>query len=237
MKKFIIFLLFLFGINSLSQSVYDYKAVIIPLKYDFQKEQNQFRLQTLIKINLQKSGFQAFYSNEAIPNEMNDRCKLLTLDLIKESSFLITKLFIVFRDCSGVEIFKSEAGKSREKEFDKAYKEALENAFKSLETKSVSQTTLPNEVVKSSINLEIGNSNLTKNKESNLLYAQATSNGFQLIDSLPKVVMKIYKTSNPTIFIAVKENTQGILIAKENNWFFEYYQNEQLVSEKVEVKF
>jgi hypothetical protein len=32
-------------------------------------------------------------------------------------------------------------------------------------------------------------------KDVNLLYAQATSTGYQLIDSTPKVVMKLLKTS------------------------------------------
>jgi hypothetical protein len=70
-----------------------------------------------------------------------------------------------------------------------------------------------------------------------LLYAQPTISGFQLIDSTPKVVYKIFKTSSPTCFIAFKDNKQGVLIAKENQWFFEYYENEKAVSEKVTVKF
>lgn len=226
MKKIAISLLFLVAICSYSQSVHDYKAVIIPLKYDFQREQNQFRLQTLMKVNLQKIGFQAFYSNEAIPAELNDRCKLLTIDLIKESSFLTTKFTLVFKDCYGVEMGRTEVGKSREKEFESAYKEALEAAFKTLKLETISN---PISVISETKNVEIN--------ESNLLYAQVISNGYQLIDSKPTLVMKIYKTSNPTIFIAVKENIHGILITKDNNWFFEYYQNEQLISEKVDVKF
>ena len=30
---------------------------------------------------------------------------------------------------------------------------------------------------------------------------------------------------------------QGVLIQKDNQWFFEYYESEKLVSEKVAVKF
>lgn len=237
MKKILTIVTLLFGIYCFSQSIKDYKAVLIPLKYDFQKEQNQFRLQTLIKYNLEKAGFQAFYSNEYIPSELNDRCKLLTLDLIKESTFLVTKLVVVFKDCYGVEIFKSEAGKSREKQFEEAYREALNNAFKSIEANSVSETISSQKTLETSVKEENKSSIVYKNTESTLLYAQSTSNGYQLIDNVPKVVMKAYKTSNPTIFIAIKENIHGILLTKENNWFFEYYQNEQLISEKVAVKF
>ena len=70
----------------------------------------------------------------------------------------------------------------------------------------------------------------------NLLYAQPTENGYQLIDKTPKVVMKLLKTSRPDSFIAIKDGIQGSLNAKDNQWFFEYYKNDQLVSEKVVSK-
>jgi hypothetical protein len=39
------------------------------------------------------------------------------------------------------------------------------------------------------------------------------------------------------VYIAIKGNSQGALIQKGNEWFFECYENEKLVSEKVAVKF
>jgi hypothetical protein len=117
---------------SFSQSVNDYKAVIIPTKYVLQKSDNQYRLQTLTKMNLQKAGFQAFYNNEQIPVELSDRCSLLYIDVIKENAFLVTKLFITFKDCNNTIVFQSAIGKSREKEFEKTYVEALNEAFKSV---------------------------------------------------------------------------------------------------------
>jgi hypothetical protein len=231
--------------------VNDYKAIIIPLKYDFQKEENQYRLQTLTKFNLTKAGFQAFYSNESITLELNDRCKLLTVDLKKESGFLVTKLVVVFKDCYGVEIFKSEVGKSREKQFEEAYKEALNNAFVSiyaleykdnpnLEEKLAIIPEITTQVVNSIIPIKTKKSDPEKvleNSDATLLYAQPTSYGYQLIDSEPKVVMKVYKTSNPVSFMATKGSVQGILVAKDNQWFFEYYQNDQFISEMINVKF
>ena len=44
-------------------------------------------------------------------------------------------------------------------------------------------------------------------------------------------------TSNPTMYTAIKENVTGVLISKDNQWFFEYYQDEKLISEKINVKF
>jgi hypothetical protein len=72
---------------------------------------------------------------------------------------------------------------------------------------------------------------------SDLLYAQANATGYQLVDASPKVVYKLYATSRSDLFIASKGNNQGVLIQKDNQWFFEYYESEKLISEKVAVKF
>jgi hypothetical protein len=249
-----IFLLLLVTNYCFSQSINDYKAVIIPLKYDFLKSENQYRLHTLTKVNLVKAGFQAFYSNESIPAEFKDRCSLLYVDVKKESGFLMTKLFITFKDCYNTIIFQSEIGKSREKEYQTAYFEALNNAFQSvyaLQYKYSSDSnvdlvlkttanpeTIPTATVSDKVVTNTSNeAKVSADKFSNLLYAQPTSYGYQLIDSEPKVVMKVYKTSNPASFMATKGSVQGILVAKDNQWFFEYYQNDQFISEMINVKF
>ncbi len=259
-----------------SQTVNDYKAVIIPMKYDFQKEENQYRLQTITKLNLQKAGFQAFYANETIPAEFPDRCSLLYFDVKKENALLTTKLYVVFKDCYGTVVFQSAIGKSREKEFETAYLDALNNAFyyvyeleyvyngntnfspKSVVTPPtvaagsapvtatpVSTATAP--VVGAAVvavpsvavlptKKESTESKISENKSPEMLYAQPTSYGYQLIDSEPKVIMKLYKTSNPASYMATKGSVQGALVSKENQWFFEYYQGDKLVSEKINVK-
>ena len=76
-----------------------------------------------------------------------------------------------------------------------------------------------------------------ENSDATLLYAQPTSYGYQLIDNAPKIIMKVYKTSNPVSFMATKGSVQGVLVAKDNHWFFEYYQNDRLISEMINVKF
>lgn len=68
--------------------------------------------------------------------------------------------------------------------------------------------------------------------QAGVLYAQPIVNGFQLVNSAPKVVMKVFKTSSSTCLIAMRESIQGVLISKDNQWFFEYYQNDTLISEK-----
>ena len=266
MKTRILLLMLFIASYGFSQSVNDYKGVIIPMKYDFLKTDNQYRLQTITKINLQKAGFRAFYATEAIPAEITDRCSLLYVDVKKDNAFLISKLFIVFKDCYGSIVFQSSIGKSREKEFETAYVDALNDAFISvyalqynyndntnfspktgINTQSVPVTVTPTASVPVvtavaavpvvAVSAVKNEPKITENTSSNMLYAQPTSYGYQLIDSEPKVVMKVYKTSNPASFMAKKGDVQGALVSKDSQWFFEYYQNDKLISEKIDVKF
>ena len=247
MKK-LVFVFILFSTVAFSQNINNYKAVIIPLKYDFLKSENQYRLATLTKLNLQKAGFVAFYSNEDIPSEYKDRCSLLTVDVKKESGFLMTKLAVVFNDCFGKLVYQSEMGKSKLKEYESAYSEALNDAFRSINalnykyelnqspSKQLTQVS-PVESVNSSISSWATVVQDSPNTNAELLYAQATPTGYQLVDASPKVVFKLNKTSVPTLYTAIKDNRQGVLIQKENQWFFEYYENDKLFSELVRVKF
>ncbi|PBI84220.1 hypothetical protein BSF41_43190 [Flavobacterium sp. ACN2] len=232
-----------------AQSINDYKAVIIPLKYEFMKTDNQYRLATLSKQNLTKGGFEAFYSNEQLPEGYTDRCHVLYMDVVRDNAFLVTKLIIQFKDCFGQVVFTSEAGKSREKEYEVAYKEALDNAFKSVyalhykysgNPVANSKTSAPVKaaVATTVVATPVATASSPDLKDPNLLYAQPTESGYQLIDKTPKVVMKLLKTSQPNVYIAIKDNVQGSLILKEDGqWYFESYQNDKLVSEKIVVKF
>jgi hypothetical protein len=251
MKTKILFLLLFVSSFSFSQSVNDYAAVMIPVKYDFLKNDNQYRLNTLTKFNLKKAGFEAFYTNETTPSQYNDRCNLLYIDVSKDNGFMITKLFVTFKDCNGKVVFKSEMGKSREKDFEVAYTQALNLAFESvyaLQYKYNGSTNSQNSGIASpavvpvsatavvaavAVNVPSGSAE----PDGKVLFAQPIKNGFQLVDTTPKVVMKAYKTTNPSIYIASKENAEGVMVLKENQWFFEYYEKDTLMSEKIEVKF
>jgi hypothetical protein len=250
--KFLFIALFISAIG-FCQSVNDYKAVIVPLKYDFLRSENQYRMSTNSKANLVKAGFQAFYSNEEVPAEFGDRCQLLYLDVKKDSGFLITKLFVEFKDCYGKVIYTSEVGKSKEKDYEVAYRESLNNAFVSIYAlrykysgNTITSTPKATPVVAAPVTVAAAvvtpavaavATPVADVSDPNLLYAQPTATGYQLIDKTPKVVMKLMKTSRPDSFIAIKDGIQGSLNAKDNQWFFEYYQNDKLVSEKVSVKF
>ena len=253
MKTKFLFLLLLVSSYGFSQSVNDYAGVIIPLKYDFLKSENQYRLATLTKVNLKKAGFEAFYANETFPGGYKDRCSLLNVDVLKDSGFLVTKLYVVFKDCNGKVVYKSEVGKSKEKDYEVAYGEALNMAFISVyalnykyngtlpanntntavATPSVASVAVP--VTATAVAVNVPSS--STEPDGSVLFAQPIKNGFQLVDSTPKVVMKAFKTTNPSVYLASKGDTQGTLVLKDNQWYFEYYENDTLMSEKIKVKF
>ncbi|MBF4470205.1 hypothetical protein [Flavobacterium sp. HJJ] len=256
MKSKFLYLLLLVSSFGFSQSINDYTGVIIPLKYDFLKSENQYRLATLTKVNLKKAGFEAFYANENFPGGYNDRCSLLNVDVIRDNGFLVTKLYVVFKDCSGKEIYKSEVGKSKEKEYDVAYAEALNMAFESVYalhykydgTPAVNNgytgmAAVPQGVqaapagVTAAAAVAVSVPNSSTEPDGSVLFAQPIKNGYQLVDSTPKVVLKAFKTTNPSIYMASKGDIQGTLVLKDNQWYFEYYEKDTLMSEKIKVKF
>lgn len=241
MKKLLFVLLF--TSFCFAQNINNYRAVIVPLRFDFIRTNNEYRLCTLSKINLTNAGFTVFYANEILPSDFNNRCEILYYDIVKENAFLATKLHIELKDCNGNLIYKSGTGYTKEKDTGLAYSKALDIAFTSVTqlhykyNNFVSSTPIVNHTITSSVSQNTVVEVKNNSSESSLLYAQATVTGYQLVDASPKVVYKLYKTSRSDLFIASKGMNQGVLIQKDNQWFFEFYESEKLVSEKVAVKF
>jgi hypothetical protein len=245
MKKYIILLVFLASSLGFSQTINDYKYAIVPSKFAFLKEKDQYRLNTLTKLLIEKYGFVTFFDTDILPSEVaENNCNKVFVEVQSNGNMFMTKLSVVLKDCKNTILFTSLEGKSREKEYQTSYNQALREAFNSFETLSYKYN--GNSNLKEYSNGNFNNNAIVQDININEdykiakdlpLFAQPIENGFQLIDSTPKVIMKIYKTSSSICFIANKNNIQGVLISKENQWFFEYMNNSNLISEKVEVKF
>lgn len=242
MKKIAVLLLLISCASFAQTKVDQYEYVIVPTKFEFLKQTDQYRLNTLTKLLLQKYGFKALLSSETQPDEIVDRnCNKLYADVESYGNFIATRVRVVLKDCKNNVLFTSDEGKSKEKDWAKSYNIALRAAFESFSklnyhyvptanTEVVSNNRVAENAPVKVVTTEVSNS-------SEALFAQPISNGYQLVDSSPKIVMKIFKTTSPDRYIAVKGETHGELIAKGGKWFFEYYQNDQLVSESVNVKF
>ena len=241
MKKYIILLLVLASRLGFSQTINDYKYAIVPSKFTFLKEKDQYRLNTLTKLLMEKYGFVTFFDTDILPVEVaENNCNKVFVEVQSNGNMFMTKMSVILKDCKNTILFTSAEGKSREKEYQTSYNQALREAFNSFEKLGYKYNGNSNGNVNAKEISNVKDSNLNDDniKLNNLvLFAQPIENGFQLIDTTPKVIIKIYKTSSPICFIANKNNIQGVLISKDNQWFFEYINNSKLVSEKVEVKF
>lgn len=229
-----------------------YKYVILPEKFDFLNQANKYNLNTLAKGVFEKQGFTVFMSNEKLPDELAlDKCKALYGDVKSNSGMLATVLSFEIKDCTGTVLYTSGKGRSKIKEYKKAYYEAMREAaasFASLDYKyneSASVTGQGSFVPKVTVMQEPQTQPaqaatqviaIPVNNQASL-FAQPIANGYQLVDTTPKVVVKMYKTSQADYYTAQGDGKNGVIFKKGNDWFFEYYLNDKLVSEKLIIKF
>lgn len=276
--------------NAYSQSnLNDYKYIIVPNKFDFLKNEDQYQLNSLAAFLFKKYGFTALKEGGTYPADFStNRCLALRSDVTKDPGMFKTKLKVVLKDCNDQIVYTSQIGNSREKEFSKAYHEAIRNAFKSFETVEYAYapnennpivSTQPsannnqsNEVVKEIQKLKEELETLKKEKEtkvvetlpaitekpevkkvavvnepkqietvetkkpsSNVLYAQEIANGYQLVDSTPKVVYRIIKTGASNVFLV--ENLSAIVYKKGDGWLLEHYTGNAIIKETLNIKF
>lgn len=238
MKHAVVVLFTMLSLSSFAQSINDYEFVMVPTKFDFQESENEYRLNTLLKYRLTDLGFNASYTSDQVNTSYNDRCLYLIADVVNQSGIFVTKLYIVFKDCNNKIVYQSELGTSRIKARKDAYTEALENALKSVKALnykfSGENATQIGEVVQDEKTVVLPKTELVSE---NALFAQPITNGFQLIDTTPKVLLKMFRTSQADYFIANAENKNGVVFKNGNNWIFEYYLNNKLMSEKLMIKF
>ena len=269
-KIFTILLSLAFISSAFSQTnLNNYKYIIVPKKYDFLKEEDQYRLNGLTQFLFEKYGFSTLMEGDNYPDDLvKNRCLALHSNVINDSGIFKTKLKVELKDCTDKLVFTSDIGETREKNFGKAYTEALRNAFisfeaisykyepkenkvsdiKNQELKKEPETlkqekmaeVVPTEEIKVSpiadvavIETTISPSNHTAVSE--MLYAQATENGFQLVDSSPKVVYKIKKTSLENVFLV--QDIDGTLFNKDGQWILEYYEQGTLKQKSLNIKF
>lgn len=244
MKKYLL-LFVLISSYGFSQSINDYQYVIVPVKFDFLKKEDQYRLNTLTKFLLQKYGFKAYFNNEQIPSNIeNQRCNFLYANVLENNGMLMTKVKITLKDCKEKVLFETEYGNSREKEYPVAYNEALRKAGMSFNKlnyvysgKNVVDSMTVTPVAQTENSVPISSVSSPSDISETFYFAQATTNGYQIVDTEPKVIMKLFNTSQKNVFMAVKGDINGTVISKNGQWFFEYYQNGQLVSELLKLKF
>ena len=103
-----------------------YKYIIVPKKFNFQKTENKYQLSSLTKFLFNKEGFTTLLEGEATPNDLYENpCLGLKAEIQNKSSLFSTKVHIALLDCRSAEVFTSAEGKSKEKEFKKAFHQSI----------------------------------------------------------------------------------------------------------------
>lgn len=247
MKKYFLILVLFLSIQGFCQDVNKYQYAIVPAKFDFLKEKDKYRLNTLTKLLMEKYGFITYLSSDIQPEEIaNTNCNKVFVDVLENSSLFVTKVKVILKDCKNKILFTSDQGTSREKEFGAGFNEALRNAFKSFDrlNHKYNGDSAKKDVVSGQETIVLIETfeerTVTPTSEDNpelFYFAQPIANGFQIVNSEPRVIMRLFNTSQKNVFIGLKADIYGVVLFKNNQWFFEYYEKSKLVSELIKLKF
>ncbi len=295
----------------------EYKYIVVPKRFSCFKKENQHQTSTLVKHLFSNKGFKTAYEGN-LPEDLSaNRCLGLYVDLVDDSSMFTTKASLTLKDCTGKEIFLTRQGRSKQKEYKEAFKEAITEAFGSFdaigysykpkanedgpvtvsfkndvkkleekpkfdkyqdpmvkqdatlerqsykdlrpvesdikkaaknENKMVDQKATQEEqsyksvepvtsdIKKSETSTNVPTGAMAKSSDG-VLYAQELSNGYQLVDSTPKIRFRIYKSSMPNVYLAEADGKDGLVYSMDGKWFFEYSKDGNLVIEELNIKF
>ncbi len=132
--KFLCILLVLLGVSgSAHGQLNHYKYIIVPKKFGAFSSENMYLTSTMVKYYFTEYGFNAVYDDEYPIDLVQNPCLGLTSDLLDYSSMISTKVALVLKDCRGNEVFTTVEGRSKEKEFQSSYKEAIKKSFVSFD--------------------------------------------------------------------------------------------------------
>jgi hypothetical protein len=237
MKKIVLLLVLFTYTFSVAQE--NYKYAIVPKKFSFFSDENEYNTSSMTKAFFEKEGFVVFYDTDEFPSELaNNRCLAFYVNALKKSNMFITKINFELKDCANKIIYTSIQGSSKEKEYQKSYNESFRMALGAMKGQlNLTYTSTGNALIEKETVTATPIADESKNVPKERLTAIAIQNGYKLVDSVPTVIYELLATSIENVFTAKKGTISGTFLKKNSGWFFEYYQNDQLVSEKVEVKF
>ncbi|MCR9227098.1 MAG: hypothetical protein NXH90_06755 [Flavobacteriaceae bacterium] len=279
MKHKVLYILLLaMGLNTVvNAQLNNYKYIIVPKKFEDFKSENQYQTSTLVKYYFEQNGFNAVY-DDALPMDLaGNRCLGVLANLEDGSNMFSTKVSISLKDCNNVEVFRSVEEVSKIKEYDKAYKDAIQKTFvsfagmdynyepkeqqqkesatvtlnfkddvKSVQEESkehiIEQKSTTEEQVYKAVEPKPSSIIRAADKQlselpSEVLYAQPTDSGYQLVDSTPKVVLKLQETSMDNVFMTDFNGNNAVVFQKDGKWLLEYSENGEKVQKELDIKF
>ncbi len=242
MKNIFFGLLLLISTFTIAQkSINNFKYIIVVDEFSFFNEADEYQTSSLMKFLYKINGMKSFLSSDNLPNDLLfNRCLALVAELKKKPGLFKTKVFFELKDCKGNLVYTSEIGVSRNKDFSKAYHEAIRATFKNIKKLNYSYipTALSNEknvIVKPVVQVSNKKISLKDGEENEVLYAQKITNGFQLVNTKPEKIFVVLNTNSSNFYIIKDKN--GVLYKNGNNWIAEFYENEKLIQKIYQIKF
>ncbi|MGY5352431.1 hypothetical protein ACXGQW_07695 [Wenyingzhuangia sp. IMCC45533] len=204
------------------------KYVIVPKKFSFQVRKNQYKLNRNAKEFFEKEGFTTYYDDE-LPENF-DKCSAYIISLDKKSKARSQSLWVLINDCNKNLVIKSKEGKSRLLEVSRSYNEALDKALKSIKNETLATV--------SSEKKQVTVKGLESLKQKSIYsFKKKTDKTWVLVSKEnTDIELTCLLTSQDDVLIAKRNNLNGVLLKQNNAWFFEYYLNDELQSERIEIR-
>lgn len=221
------------AVLSLANAQSDKTILILEDKLGKFDTYNKYNINEFTKTFLENEGFEVYDANKLPIALSNNRCDAHYVDYIDDSGMFTTGLKMTIKDCTGKLVYESELGKSREKEYRVAYREAFRNVAKDFIQKK--NTIVFTKFEPKNQTVEKNNSIVSSKLENNNLIFDFQNNNIQgeLKDSSGKVLYKITKTSVDNLYTASNTYVDGIIYLKENKWYFEFAKNGEKIIEEI----
>ena len=242
-------------------SINNYKYISVPDKFDFLKSKDQYQLNSLTEFLLKKNEFTVLNKSDNYPMDLaQNNCLLLSANVVKIKGLLATKLQLILTDCRDKVVFSSEIGKSKLKDYQKAYHEALRNVFALSEfnytyveanptdvlpTPTPPQTpeVMPIEPASEISSKVIEEKEEVKEKEETVaivelvsyLIIKQTNSGYDFLDSTSKTVKySVHATLFDNVYII--DGEEGIIYKRGQSWVRESIENGKTTIEALNIQ-
>ena len=133
-KIIYIALFLLLSLAGNAQTLNNYQYVIVPEQFEFQKKPHQYDLNKLTQFLFNKYKFKALIKGDQFPEGVTI-CDVLQV-AASGNGFMKTAIVLSLSDCNGKVVYTSPEGMSRNKDYKKAYHEAMRNVFKAPQLKN-----------------------------------------------------------------------------------------------------
>jgi hypothetical protein len=241
----------------------NYKYIVVPNQFEFQKEPGQYRVNGLTKFLLEKQNFTVLMEDEDLPADAaQNNCIILRTKAVDDSGMFKTNLKFEFKDCQGKVVYTTQEGQSREKKYLVAYNEAVRQAFGSLsnfthkyevkETESeveevivaplpkVTEAPLIEEVgeeeLDEEIEIEVPVEEVDQNTPNNTFTAEAFGViNYNLKNSKGQTVYTILYSGKEDLYIV--KGKDAVIYKINNNWVIATNDNGTLQMKSIDIKF